>query len=64
MINAAEAPPARIPGLLLPSGVQTEKVLLKGEKLQLECIPEGLYVYTACSITTTANPIITLYNPL
>uniref|UniRef100_A0A4W6CAE4 Cell adhesion molecule L1-like b n=1 Tax=Lates calcarifer TaxID=8187 RepID=A0A4W6CAE4_LATCA len=31
----------RIPGLLLPSGVQTEKVLLKGEELQLECIPEG-----------------------
>ncbi|XP_039460702.1 neural cell adhesion molecule L1-like protein isoform X3 [Oreochromis aureus] len=35
------APPARIPSLLLPSGVQTEKVLLKGEDLQLECIPEG-----------------------
>uniref|UniRef100_A0A8D0D373 Neural cell adhesion molecule L1-like protein n=1 Tax=Sander lucioperca TaxID=283035 RepID=A0A8D0D373_SANLU len=30
-----------IPGLLLPSGVQTEKVLLKGEHLQLECIPQG-----------------------
>ncbi|KAI3357326.1 hypothetical protein L3Q82_015771, partial [Scortum barcoo] len=34
-------PPVRKPGLLLPSGVQTEKVLLKGEDLQLECIPEG-----------------------
>ncbi|KAG7521120.1 neural cell adhesion molecule L1 isoform X1 [Solea senegalensis] len=35
------APPVRKPGLLLPSGVQTEKVLLKGEDLHLECIPEG-----------------------
>ncbi|XP_076597841.1 cell adhesion molecule L1-like a isoform X2 [Chaetodon auriga] len=34
-------PPVRIPSLLLPSGVQTEKVLLKGERLQLECIPQG-----------------------
>lgn len=40
--DAAVAPPVRIPSLLLPSGVQTEKVLLKGEDLQLECIPEGL----------------------
>uniref|UniRef100_A0A4W6CAA7 Cell adhesion molecule L1-like b n=1 Tax=Lates calcarifer TaxID=8187 RepID=A0A4W6CAA7_LATCA len=40
--NSSDAsPPVRIPGLLLPSGVQTEKVLLKGEELQLECIPEG-----------------------
>ncbi|XP_054464593.1 neural cell adhesion molecule L1-like protein isoform X2 [Anoplopoma fimbria] len=39
--NATEAPPVRIPSLLLPSGVQTEKVLLKGENLQLECIPQG-----------------------
>ncbi|KAL6119840.1 chl1 [Pungitius sinensis] len=39
--NAAQTPPARIPSLLLPSGVQTEKVLLKGEDLQLECIPQG-----------------------
>uniref|UniRef100_A0A8D3B3J8 Neural cell adhesion molecule L1-like protein n=1 Tax=Scophthalmus maximus TaxID=52904 RepID=A0A8D3B3J8_SCOMX len=39
--DATEAPPARIPGLLLPSGVQTEKVLLKGGDLRLECIPEG-----------------------
>ncbi|XP_035863852.1 neural cell adhesion molecule L1-like protein isoform X1 [Sander lucioperca] len=39
--NATEAPAVRIPGLLLPSGVQTEKVLLKGEHLQLECIPQG-----------------------
>ncbi|XP_059189715.1 neural cell adhesion molecule L1-like protein [Centropristis striata] len=39
--NATEAPPARIPSLLLPSGVQSVKVLLKGEDLHLECIPEG-----------------------
>ncbi|XP_062420070.1 neural cell adhesion molecule L1-like protein isoform X1 [Pungitius pungitius] len=39
--NATQTPPARIPSLLLPSGVQTEKVLLKGEDLQLECIPQG-----------------------
>ncbi|KAM3618749.1 uncharacterized protein V6R79_024484 [Siganus canaliculatus] len=39
--TTAEAPPARMPSLLLPSGVQTEKVLLKGQTLQLECIPEG-----------------------
>ncbi|XP_030589859.1 cell adhesion molecule L1-like a isoform X2 [Archocentrus centrarchus] len=39
--DAPVAPPARTPSLLLPSGVQTEKVLLKGEDLQLECIPEG-----------------------
>ncbi|GLD45913.1 neural cell adhesion molecule L1-like protein isoform X1, partial [Lates japonicus] len=40
--NSSDAsPPVRIPGLLLPSGVQTEKVLLKGEELQLECIPQG-----------------------
>uniref|UniRef100_A0A8C4IM08 Neural cell adhesion molecule L1-like protein n=2 Tax=Dicentrarchus labrax TaxID=13489 RepID=A0A8C4IM08_DICLA len=36
-----EAPPVRKPGLLLPPGVQTEKLLLKGERLQLECIPHG-----------------------
>ncbi|XP_068453797.1 cell adhesion molecule L1-like a isoform X3 [Clinocottus analis] len=39
--NSTKAPPVRIPGLLLPSGVQTEKVLLMGENLQLECIPQG-----------------------
>ncbi|XP_037628769.1 neural cell adhesion molecule L1-like protein isoform X6 [Sebastes umbrosus] len=39
--DATEAPAVRIAGLLLPSGVQTLKVLLKGEKLQLECIPHG-----------------------
>ncbi|XP_061690244.1 neural cell adhesion molecule L1-like protein isoform X2 [Syngnathoides biaculeatus] len=33
--------PVRTPSLLLPSGVQTEKVLLKGAELQLECIPGG-----------------------
>lgn len=36
-----ETPPARIASLMLPSGVQTEKVLLKGDTLQLECIPQG-----------------------
>ncbi|CAJ1085442.1 neural cell adhesion molecule L1-like protein isoform X1 [Xyrichtys novacula] len=39
--NTTEAPPLRMPGLLLPSGVQTEKVVLKGQSLELECIPEG-----------------------
>lgn len=34
--------------MLLPSGVQTIKVVLKGEDLPLECIPEGLYVYNLC----------------
>lgn len=33
--------PVRAPSLLLPSGVQTLKVLLKGEDLHLECIPGG-----------------------
>ncbi|XP_033943707.1 cell adhesion molecule L1-like a isoform X3 [Pseudochaenichthys georgianus] len=37
----AEPPPVRMPGLLLPSGVQTEKVLLRGKHLELECIPHG-----------------------
>uniref|UniRef100_A0A3P9HBB8 Cell adhesion molecule L1-like b n=1 Tax=Oryzias latipes TaxID=8090 RepID=A0A3P9HBB8_ORYLA len=32
----------RAPSMLLPSGVQTEKVLMKGEELQLECITAGL----------------------
>ncbi|XP_056896786.1 neural cell adhesion molecule L1-like protein isoform X6 [Takifugu flavidus] len=36
-----EAPPMRMPSMLLPPGVQTEKVVLKGERLQLECIPGG-----------------------
>lgn len=39
--NADATPPVRRPSLLLPSGVQTVKVLLKGETLKLECIPEG-----------------------
>ncbi|XP_070696002.1 cell adhesion molecule L1-like a isoform X2 [Pempheris klunzingeri] len=39
--NATVAPPVRKPGLLLPSGVQTEKVLMRGETLQLECMPQG-----------------------
>ncbi|XP_027872094.1 cell adhesion molecule L1-like a isoform X1 [Xiphophorus couchianus] len=33
--------PVRAPSLLLPSGVQTEKLLLKGQDLHLECIPAG-----------------------
>ncbi|XP_061759846.1 neural cell adhesion molecule L1-like protein isoform X2 [Nerophis ophidion] len=33
--------PVRTPSLLLPSGVQTERVLVKGAQLQLECIPGG-----------------------
>ncbi|CAG6021338.1 unnamed protein product, partial [Menidia menidia] len=36
-----ETPPVSAPSLLLPSGVQTVKVLLKGETLELECIPGG-----------------------
>ncbi|XP_008289194.1 neural cell adhesion molecule L1-like protein isoform X1 [Stegastes partitus] len=40
-VESSEAPPVRKPSLLLPSGVQTMKVLLKGESLQLECIPGG-----------------------
>lgn len=40
-VNATEAPPMRIPSLLLPSGVQTVIVLLKGQALQLECLPGG-----------------------
>uniref|UniRef100_A0A672IU77 Neural cell adhesion molecule L1-like protein n=1 Tax=Salarias fasciatus TaxID=181472 RepID=A0A672IU77_SALFA len=41
VVQSSEAPPVRIPSLLLPSGVQTLKVFLKGEAVQLECIPEG-----------------------
>lgn len=41
---APEGPTVRMPSMLLPPGVQTEKVVLKGELLQLECIPEGLCV--------------------
>ncbi|XP_053172851.1 neural cell adhesion molecule L1-like protein [Scomber japonicus] len=40
-VKSSEAPPMRIPSLLLPSGVQTEVVLLKGQALQLECLPGG-----------------------
>ncbi|XP_013871242.1 neural cell adhesion molecule L1-like protein isoform X3 [Austrofundulus limnaeus] len=39
--NATEHLPVKAPSLLLPSGVQTVKVLLKGDNLQLECIPGG-----------------------
>uniref|UniRef100_A0A8C5D8A9 Neural cell adhesion molecule L1 n=1 Tax=Gouania willdenowi TaxID=441366 RepID=A0A8C5D8A9_GOUWI len=46
LVMSSEAPPARKPSLLLPPGVQTVKVLLKGETLHLECIPAGLYVPT------------------
>ncbi|XP_034029127.1 neural cell adhesion molecule L1-like protein isoform X2 [Thalassophryne amazonica] len=42
VVKALADPPARKPSLLLPPGVQTEKVLLKGQTLELECFPEGL----------------------
>nr|WEU75035.1 CHL1 [Platichthys stellatus] len=41
VVKSLKPPPVRKAGLLLPSGVQTEKVLLKGRDLKLECIPEG-----------------------
>nr|XP_046252803.1 neural cell adhesion molecule L1-like protein isoform X3 [Scatophagus argus] len=41
VVESSENPPVRKPSLLLPSGVQTEKVLLKGETMRLECIPQG-----------------------
>lgn len=41
LLPVPEAPPMRMPSMLLPPGVQTEKVVLKGERLQLECIPGG-----------------------
>ncbi|CDQ97100.1 unnamed protein product [Oncorhynchus mykiss] len=37
----AYAIPERRPSLLVPSGVQSEVRLLKGEELVLECIAEG-----------------------
>uniref|UniRef100_A0A1A7WN48 Neural cell adhesion molecule L1 n=1 Tax=Iconisemion striatum TaxID=60296 RepID=A0A1A7WN48_9TELE len=39
---SVEALPVRAPSLLLPSGVQSQKVLTKGEDLELECFPGGL----------------------
>uniref|UniRef100_A0A3P8TKD1 Cell adhesion molecule L1-like b n=1 Tax=Amphiprion percula TaxID=161767 RepID=A0A3P8TKD1_AMPPE len=42
VVKSSEAPPVSKPSLLLPSGVQSLVVLLKGENLQLECIPGGL----------------------
>uniref|UniRef100_A0A3Q1GFX4 Neural cell adhesion molecule L1 n=1 Tax=Acanthochromis polyacanthus TaxID=80966 RepID=A0A3Q1GFX4_9TELE len=42
VVESSEAPPVSKPSLLLPSGVQSLVVLLKGENLQLECIPGGL----------------------
>lgn len=42
VVESSEAPPVRKPSLLLPSGVQSLVVLMKGESLQLECIPGGL----------------------
>ncbi|KAM6924398.1 neural cell adhesion molecule L1-like protein [Xenentodon cancila] len=41
VVKSSEGPPVRAPSLLLPSGVQTVKVLLKGDNLQLECISGG-----------------------
>ncbi|XP_014884107.1 cell adhesion molecule L1-like a isoform X2 [Poecilia latipinna] len=39
--NVSPTLPVRAPSLLLPSGVQSEKLLLKGQDLHLECIPGG-----------------------
>ncbi|XP_039656371.1 neural cell adhesion molecule L1-like protein [Perca fluviatilis] len=55
--NATEAPAVRMPGLLLPSGVQTEMVLLKGEHLQLECIPQGYRRPTYCQLTVIGSDV-------
>ncbi|KAG7268054.1 hypothetical protein CRUP_024986 [Coryphaenoides rupestris] len=41
LVTPRAVPMARRPSLLLPSGVQTELVILKGNTLELECIPEG-----------------------
>uniref|UniRef100_A0A672ITG3 Neural cell adhesion molecule L1-like protein n=1 Tax=Salarias fasciatus TaxID=181472 RepID=A0A672ITG3_SALFA len=41
VVQSCSVTQLRIPSLLLPSGVQTLKVFLKGEAVQLECIPEG-----------------------
>ncbi|XP_029911820.1 cell adhesion molecule L1-like a isoform X1 [Myripristis murdjan] len=40
-VNSTIDPPMRIPNLLVPPGVQTEVVLIKGKELELECIAEG-----------------------
>ncbi|XP_041860715.1 neural cell adhesion molecule L1-like protein isoform X2 [Melanotaenia boesemani] len=39
--SSTETSLERAPSMLLPPGVQTMKLLLKGEDLQLECIPGG-----------------------
>ncbi|XP_047463395.1 neural cell adhesion molecule L1-like protein isoform X3 [Mugil cephalus] len=41
VVKSSDGPLERKPSLLLPSGVQTLKVFLKGDDMQLECIPEG-----------------------
>uniref|UniRef100_UPI003AAED3FF cell adhesion molecule L1-like a isoform X1 n=1 Tax=Centroberyx gerrardi TaxID=166262 RepID=UPI003AAED3FF len=41
VVNTSIAPPVRKPNLMLPSGVQTEVALVKGQELKLECIAEG-----------------------
>uniref|UniRef100_A0A8C5CIC4 Neural cell adhesion molecule L1-like protein n=1 Tax=Gadus morhua TaxID=8049 RepID=A0A8C5CIC4_GADMO len=41
LVSTSGVPAVRKPSLLLPSGVQSEVVLLKGSNLELECIPEG-----------------------
>uniref|UniRef100_A0A667X695 Cell adhesion molecule L1-like b n=1 Tax=Myripristis murdjan TaxID=586833 RepID=A0A667X695_9TELE len=41
IVKSSIDPPMRIPNLLVPPGVQTEVVLIKGKELELECIAEG-----------------------
>uniref|UniRef100_A0A8C6Q4C2 Cell adhesion molecule with homology to L1CAM (Close homolog of L1) a n=1 Tax=Nothobranchius furzeri TaxID=105023 RepID=A0A8C6Q4C2_NOTFU len=41
-VKVEKSLPVRAPSLLLPSGVQSQKVLMKGEDLELECFPGGL----------------------
>ncbi|XP_072306283.1 neural cell adhesion molecule L1-like protein [Eucyclogobius newberryi] len=40
-VQSDAAPQPSKPSILLPSGVQTEVVLLRGKELQLECLPGG-----------------------
>ncbi|XP_020785280.2 neural cell adhesion molecule L1-like protein isoform X2 [Boleophthalmus pectinirostris] len=41
LVRSDAAPALSKPRILLPSGVQTEVVLLKGKELKLECLPGG-----------------------
>lgn len=42
LFTSANAILERRPSLLTPPGVKSEKQLVKGEDLKLECIPEGM----------------------